>query len=317
MFAKNTLVAAAALALSVAAQAQSNVTVYGNVDAAFGTFESDLTHRVTKVESSVLTGSFLGFKGQEDLGGGTKVFFKLENAIGVDTGATATGNFWGRTSEIGLAGAYGTVTAGNSLSLSGLANQAQSPFNLYGMLNGLQAVTGAAGFDWHQTNTLTYTSQTYAGFSGAAQYGTSETHGVDNQYAVQANYAVGPLAAGLTYTNNDSTNDKLTQLGGSYDFGVVKGFAQIGRADLASKNDVSYFGLGVSAPVTAAGTVLASWTHAKQDNVGKTDDLSVAYDHAMSKRTGAYGAVVYQQFKPQGGDSKSGLSLAVGLRHAF
>ena len=57
MFAKNALVAAAALVVSVAAQAQS-VSVYGNVDVAVGSFD-DMTHRTTKVESGVLDGSFL------------------------------------------------------------------------------------------------------------------------------------------------------------------------------------------------------------------------------------------------------------------
>ncbi|MGE5450394.1 MAG: porin [Acidobacteriota bacterium] len=315
MFAKKSLAAAALLA-AVGAHAQSTVTVYGNVEAAFGAFEDDYTHRVNKVESNVLTGSFLGFKGQEDLGGGLKAFFKLESTIGVDTGAVA-GNFWGRTSEIGLTNAYGTLTAGNSLSLSALANQAQSPFSIFGRLNGLQNVAADTGFGAVQANTLTLSSANYSGFSAAAQYGASEVHGADSKYAAALNYAVGPVAAGFTYTNDDNADRTLWQLGGSYDFGSFKAFAQIGQVEVTGPNDTDYFQLGVSAPVTAAGTVLASWTHAKTDNDGKADQLSVAYDHALSKRTGVFGGVMYEQFKPESGDSHSGLSLAVGLHHAF
>ena len=323
MFAKNVLVAAAALVASVAAQAQS-VTVYGNVEAAFGSFErgvagEELTHRITRVESNVLTGSFLGFKGQEDLGGGLKAFFKLESTVGVDTGKGGDDTFWNRTSELGLTGAYGTLTAGNSLSLSALANHAQSPFSVFGSLNGVQNVVGD-DFATEQANTLTVTSANYSGFSAALQYGASEAHGKDSKYALAANYAAGPLAANFTYTDDvDALNASrnLWQLGGSYNFGVAKAFVQVGQADLAGSNDTDFFQLGVSAPVTAAGTVLASWTHAKIDNAGKSDQLSAAYDHALSKRTGAFAGLAYEQFKPEGGDSKSGVSLAVGLHHAF
>lgn len=312
MFAKNVLVAAAALVASVAAQAQSAVNVYGNVDVSVGSFEDNLTNRITEVRSGQLTGSFIGFKGQEDLGGGLKAFFKLESAIGVDTGAAAGATFWERTSEVGLAGTFGTVTAGNSLSLSARANNVQSPFSVLGQLG----LSGATNFSAFQKNSVTFTSQNYSGFSGAAQYGASEVHGTDSTYALQGNYAQGPVAAGVTYTEGEKQS--LWQFGGSYDFGVAKLFAQYAQAnDYTTNDDTNHFHVGVSAPVSAAGTVLAAWTHTKTDNVGKTDDLSVAYDHALSKRTGAYGAVVYQQVKPNGGESRSGVSLAVGLRHAF
>ncbi|HEX5311806.1 porin [Aquabacterium sp.] len=310
MFAKNALVAAAALVVSVAAQAQS-VSVYGNLDVAVGSFEDDLTNRVTKVESGVLDGSFLGFKGQEDLGGGLKAVFKLESAIGVDAGTTDS-KLWQRTSEIGLVGSFGTVTVGNSLSLSALANHTQSPFSVLGQMG----LGGALNFNPFQANSVTYTSKSYSGFSGAAQYGASETRGQDSIIALQGNYAQGPLAAGVTYTEGEKQS--LWQFGGSFDLGAAKLFAQYAQAnDYTTKDDVNSFHLGVSAPVGANGTALASWTHTTEENTWKADQLNVAYDYALSKRTGAYAGLMYTQIKPEGGDSKSGLSAAVGLRHAF
>lgn len=310
MFAKNALVAAAALVVSVAAQAQS-VSVYGNLDVAVGSFEDDLSHRVTKVESGVLDGSFLGFKGQEDLGGGLKAVFKLESAIGVDAG-TADAKLWQRTSEIGLAGNFGTVTVGNSLSLSALANHTQSPFSVLGQMG----LGGALNFNPFQANSVTYTSKSYSGFSGAAQYGASETRGQDSIIALQGKYAQGPVAAGVTYTEGEKQS--LWQFGGSFDLGAAKLFAQYAQAnDYTTKDDVNSFHLGVSAPVGANGTALASWTHTTEENTWKADQLNVAYDYALSKRTGAYAGLMYTQIKPEGGDSKSGLSAAVGLRHAF
>jgi predicted porin len=121
MFAKKNLIAVAALAtLAVSAQAQSSVTLYGNVDAGLAYVKvkqagnSDTT---TAVESSILTESFFGLKGQEDLGGGLKAIFKLESFIDVDTGATTAGNFFGKNAYVGLAGDFGTVKLGNQESL--------------------------------------------------------------------------------------------------------------------------------------------------------------------------------------------------------
>lgn len=319
MFAKNVLVAAAALVASVAAQAQT-VNVYGNVDVSVGSFEDNLTNRITEVRSGQLTGSFIGFKGQEDLGGGLKAFFKLESTIGVDTGS-AQSNFWGRTSELGLTGAYGTITGGNSVTLAGRAYDAQSPFSVFGNMNGVASTVAAHGgsFGAVQNNALTATSQTYSGFSAAAQFSTgtgTEAPSTDKIYALQGSYASGPLAAGLTVTNNDLADQNLVQLGASYDYGSVKAFGQIGRAKLAANDDLNYFELGASVPVAANCKVLAAWTHGKSDGY-KTNELSVAYDHTLSKRTGAYAGLVYQSEKNGSADTDSGVSLAVGLRHAF
>lgn len=317
MFTKNALVAAAALVVSVAAQAQ-NVNIYGNLDVSVGSFENDLTNRITEVRSSQLTGSFIGFKGQEDLGGGLKAFFKLESNVAVDTGA-ADGNFWNRTSELGLTGGFGGVTAGNSLSLAGRTNDAQSPFSVFGNMNGIANTLGdhGAGYGLYQTNTLTYTSPVFSGFSGAAQYSTNnETPSSDKIYALAGNYVAGPLSAGLTITNNDISNKTLVQIGGAYDYGSAKGFVQVGQAKLSADDELTYFQLGGSFNVAPNCKVLVAWTHGKSDDL-KTDKLAAAYDHSFTKRTGAYAGLVYEREKVTGNDSDSGLSIAAGLRHAF
>ena len=84
---------------------------------------------MTAVESGSLRESFIGFKGQEDLGGGLKAFFVLESAIGLDDGTAGNGSsFWGRTSVVGLSGDFGTVALGNARNLMFLANDAFNPF---------------------------------------------------------------------------------------------------------------------------------------------------------------------------------------------
>lgn len=295
MFVKNALIAAAALVTCVAAQAQS-VNVYGNLDLSVGSWDNG-DHRTTKVESGVLTGSFLGFKGQEDLGGGLKAFFALESTVAADTGA-ATTPFWNRVSELGLSSGYGTLTLGNSVALAARAANAQSPFSVYGALT--QGTLNVGAF---QKNSITFTSQNYSGVTAAAQYGAAEGVG-KSIYAAQVNYAQGPLAAGLTYT--DIGADQLLQIGGSYDLGAAKVFAQFATTD-----NTDQFHVGAAAPISAVGTIVGSYTNTKTDGSDSIDTLNLGYDHALSKRTSAYGAVQYQR----AGDNT--LSLAVGVRHAF
>jgi predicted porin len=118
---KKSLLAVAAIgAFASAAQAQSSVTVYGLLDYGFqGSSQTQSgpaatsaagTNVTTKTQTSGLGGSGestsrLGFKGNEDLGGGMSAFFTIEAALNTDssgtfTSSTTTGN---RQSFVGLA----------------------------------------------------------------------------------------------------------------------------------------------------------------------------------------------------------------------
>lgn len=111
---KNTLCSAVALSLGlaasgIAAQAQTNVQIYGIVDSGLAhiTNVDAAGYSQTKVPS--LTSSFpsrIGFRGTEDLGNGLQVFFVLENGLSLDTGTTGQGGrLFGRQALVGLKGA--------------------------------------------------------------------------------------------------------------------------------------------------------------------------------------------------------------------
>ncbi|MDB5816317.1 MAG: outer rane porin, OmpC family [Rhodocyclales bacterium] len=79
------LIALAVAGLAAApmfAQAQSNVTLYGRVDASWVTRTNDSRANSIDPESS----NRWGMLGEEDLGGGLKAFFNLENRFYLDTG---------------------------------------------------------------------------------------------------------------------------------------------------------------------------------------------------------------------------------------
>lgn len=311
MFSKKSAVAAAVLLASVAAQAQ--VSVYGTVDAFFGRIEAPVANAdaTTNVESGVHTGSFIGFKGQEDLGGGLKAFFALESDIGLDTGAQVD-NFWGRTSELGLAGDFGTIKLGNSRSLGFLANAAYNPFPVTGLMGTSENLNGFG----NKINAITYMSPNLSGFTAAVQAGLSENDGTKNDLGLALNYNAGPLAVGFNYADEQDGNVDRWQLGASYDFAVLKGFVQFGQNDEEGASEKEkFFQVGVSVPVSAQGTVLASYSQMKFD-ADRESQLSVVYDHALSKRTSAYVGLKNVRVK-ESGQSESGNSFGVGIKHAF
>jgi predicted porin len=73
------------------ALAQTNVTLYGILDAGIQVSKNGKDTQ-TKMVSGIADGSRIGFKGTEDMGGGYKAIFNLEARVEVDTGSNKTGN---------------------------------------------------------------------------------------------------------------------------------------------------------------------------------------------------------------------------------
>ena len=131
---KSILALALAAALPAIAQAQSSIVLYGIVDGAIeyanqnaNSSSSQLGKSGFRVSSSVGTGTRLGVRGSENLGGGLSAIFQIEHRFNLDTGDTAGGNifllpgqtnstlnnkFWNGLSMAGLRGGWGQVTLG-------------------------------------------------------------------------------------------------------------------------------------------------------------------------------------------------------------
>lgn len=142
---KNTICSAVALMSGIAAafattsaHAQTSVQVYGIVDTGFAhmTNANSAGDSVTKMPSiSSSLPSRIGFRGTEDLGSGLQAFFVLENGLAMDTGTQQQGGrLFGRAANIGLKGAWGTLTLGrqnNMTFFAGLKTDVLGP-NLFG-----------------------------------------------------------------------------------------------------------------------------------------------------------------------------------------
>ncbi|MFZ9811411.1 MAG: porin, partial [Burkholderiaceae bacterium] len=116
---KHLIAAAVAGALAVPAMAQ--VTVYGIMETGVQRTSTDNSAAdSTKGSDSVFNSSRLGFKGEEDLGGGLKATFRLETSLQINAAGDGNGKgvgnetkgFWDRGAEVGLSGGFGTVRIG-------------------------------------------------------------------------------------------------------------------------------------------------------------------------------------------------------------
>ena len=295
---KKIIALAVAGLVSGAAFAQSNVTVYGLLDAGvYGWSGNDESS--SGVSNGALSTSRLGFKGEEALGNGLKAVFTLETAVTTDGTSKDAG--WGsnRQANVGLTGGFGTLLVGLQPSLSDNWHGGVSePMGNVSSRNLLDNVRGR--FSNEKANGFAYYSPVFSGLEFAALYGSKDDTDTDttsrsNYVQVAAKYGNGPFAAALTYArlkqnSADSANQDWT-VGATYDFKVAKLYAayELTQNYGANEDDNALWTLGARVPVTKAGTVTASYSQA--DNDVKDTDASawqIGYEHALSKRTTAY-----------------------------
>lgn len=84
---KKILVLSALASAAVASFAQSSVTIYGIVDLAATKVSGVRGGSISQLNSGMMDGSRLGFRGNEDLGGGYRALFTAEGRLEADTGA--------------------------------------------------------------------------------------------------------------------------------------------------------------------------------------------------------------------------------------
>jgi predicted porin len=338
--------AAVAATLSSAASAQSasstasasSLTLYGLVDMSAGRFQDAGTQRTLRAESGKMTTSFLGFKGTEDLGGSLKVKFALEHYLRADTGSVGRNGadpFWGRNAYVGFQGDFGTSTLGRNtppLFVSTLSfNAIGDSFGFSPSIRQVFAPRTGLAFqgDSVWNNSLLYNTSNAEGYNvglignlGEGAPGATgrnlgghwvlltPTWGATIAYQQVKN---GLVAAPVGFDRQDTL-----QLGGSYDFGMAKLYAQATRVKTRATVDTrsNIYGLGVAVPVGALGKVVAQYGQANADlNPGevKNRTVTLGYDHALSKLTDAYAVVMSDRLT----NAENGTSAAVGLRVRF
>lgn len=333
---KKSLIALAVLAASGAAMAQSSVTVYGIADIWFGSSKSLGEPRQTVLESGGVSGSRFGFKGTEDLGGGLKANFLLEQGFTLDDGkAKDSSKAFNRQAYVGLSGGFGEVKFGNVYTayddISGATNGAFDS-----VLSANQQVFRSTSYNSNPGNNIYYATPSFGGFSGAVSYGLGEnktnTESASNVVSLHGKYENGPIYVGAAYQRQKpvGTGDALKygRINGSYDFGVAKLLASYGKTNSNADGDVilgktNEYLIGVDVPLGGALTLSADYATSKTKSVvvgnrSKRSGYGVALAYGLSKRTTVYTGFHSATEKNDAGvKTDKTTAYAVGLKHTF
>jgi predicted porin len=312
------------------ASAQTSTSIYGLVDAGIVGERGGPAGSVTKLTSGVQNGSRLGFKGNEDLGGGLSAKFLLEAGFNIDAGTSGQGGIlFGRQAYVGLGSGWGNILLGRQYTPQHLALDQIDPFGtgLAGNIENLFPVT------IRMNNTIKYTTPEWSGFAGELAYGFGEVPGdntANRQWGAAVGYAGGPIVAKLVYHRAENAlgtdNTHNTLLGGKWDFGLAAiHLAYQEDKGLGTIDNRNYMA-GASAPI-GAGKVLVSYVN-RNDRTGLNRDAhqwALGYIHTVSKRTNFYTS--YGQMTNHNGstltvgnatETGSGdKAFNVGIRHLF
>jgi len=215
---KKTLLAAAipAILLSTVAHAQSSVTLYGVIDEGFDFTSNGQGQRGYEMVSGDTAGSRWGVKGSEDLGGGLKAVFDLENGFNTNTGKLNQGGAeFGRQAYVGLSSAqYGTFTMGRQYDPTiDMWSGFTAAGNTMGDLAAHPFDNDNSDWDYNIQNSVKYVSPTYSGFTGEAMYGFSNQAGgfaTNRMYSAAGTYKMGGFAAALAYMKTDNGGANTT-----------------------------------------------------------------------------------------------------------
>ncbi|WP_321865863.1 porin [Paraburkholderia tropica] len=287
---------AALLALPCScALAQSSVTLYGIVDAGVNYVSNAQTGRPTTGlkgasqwsvmdgASGGIQGSRWGLKGAEDLGGGYKAVFLLENGFFVNNGTAAQGgSLFGRQAWVGLATPYGRVTMGRQYDeiVDFFAPLLAAP-QWGGYMVEHPSDLDNASNTRRSNNSIKYTSPTLSGFKFGALYsfgGTAGSFGKNSIWSAGAGYSYGPLSLGAGYLNARNPNTSFFGNNPNSGGATTNNLGGIGSVTSAQSNPI-FAGFASAQSLQIIG-IAGNW------NIGKAT-VGVGYSNTQFQDLGS------------------------------
>lgn len=207
---KQVIALAVTAAFTAPVFAQSSVTLYGVIDEGVNYTNSVNGHSVVELQSGYAQGSRWGLKGAEDLGGGNKAIFQLENGFDLNSGRLGQGGrMFGRQAYVGVSNdRFGTVTLGRQYdSVVDYLAQTTSNGNWSGYLFSHPFDNDNTDNSFRVNNTVKYASPDIAGFQFGGTYSFSNDVNFANnrQYSFGAQYATGGLLLAAAYLQANNT----------------------------------------------------------------------------------------------------------------
>ncbi len=210
---KKSLLAVAALStFAGSAYAQSSVTLYGIVDEGLLYTNNQAGHKLYETTAGNVQGDRWGLRGTEDLGGGLKALFVLENGFNAFNGRLGQGgDEFGRQAYVGISTAqFGTVTLGRQydsvVDYTGALEVGSQWATFYGAHPGdLDNMNNSNRVN----NSIKYASSNYSGITFGGLYSLGGVAGQYNRNQIWSGgvgYAQGPLTLGAAYLNVKNPN---------------------------------------------------------------------------------------------------------------
>lgn len=288
---KKLLTAATLAVFASAAHAQSSVTLYGVIDAGISYVNNSKTatghDNLFKYDDGVAQGSRWGLRGTEDLGGGLKALFVLENGFNSGNGTLGQGGaLFGRQAYVGLSqNNVGSLTFGRQYSFS-------TDYLGGSYSTGGQTVAGNYAYHINDVDQLTssrinnsvkFSSANFSGLTFGAMYGFSNQAGAfagapatgtaaasvagsSRAYSFGLNYANGPFGVGAAYTDI------------RYPSQATPAFSTtIANVTTGNIRDLRTFGVGGRYTIAAA-TLWALYTNTRLETVTGGATTFAAYE---------------------------------------
>jgi predicted porin len=333
------------------AHAADSVTVYGLIDAGMTRY-SDVavngkSSAQTKMDTGVANANRIGFRGQEDLGGGLQAFYTLETGYTLDDGALGQGGLiFGRQAFVGLSSSAGSVSIGRQYDFMISENQYST---------GAATVAGLLAFGLHQSgrtggvlndriyagdrvnNAIKYQSPNWNGWSAGAMVGLGEVadnYAAGRSYSGRVGYDNGPFSAGFALTDlRDATGAYSTRiygLGAYYRWGNIKPFALLTQVSSNAGKQPKANNYEIGATWTANPLLDLSagvQRQTRNNSIGSADQLTLVANYSLSKRTNVYAVGAFLRDKGYAAQTTAAIgpaaadgtqnALRLGIRHQF
>ncbi|SAK96134.1 gram-negative porin domain protein [Caballeronia pedi] len=308
------------------AHAQSAVTLYGIIDNGIE-YRNTTGGSVVRAVSGGLFASRYGLKGSEDIGGGIKINFQLEQGFSGVTGAAANASAaFNRQAWLGVSGAFGEMRIG-------LQNTPQYIFinpeldpvavmSIGSPMNSFNSLT------IRENNAISWFTPTFYGLTAqfmiALRDATTQPVNGIQFYNAAVRYVNGPFRLGAGYeqaANATGTSIlKLFNAGASVEVGAARFYLAYHterQTDDTVKRDVYEVSGSYSFTPADQLSLMYGYAHDRLGQGNNAQQIGVTYSYSLSKRTTLYGSAGFLQNRNQAkftlnGTGYTGLAVAPG-----
>jgi GBP family porin len=321
------LALAMALACPLAAHAQSSVTLYGLIDTGLSWLSNVGGKSEVVANDGIIQPGRFGFLGNEDIGGGNRIVFQLENGFSLNTGADSqSGLMFGRQAFVGVRNnRWGSLTLGRQYDFVWdyvTQYTMGSRIGAYGFHPGDYDHLGGS---LRINNSIKYTFSPIAGLNVGVLYafGNGSTSGANGRViAAGAQYSSGILGLAFAYNNvHGMTLDPAAQIGTTLGAGFPAGtfvarnmqnIDAVGSLTFGSSSTRFLFtDTTIESPVASASITLRSYELSEVYQITPVlvasagysitkmspntwHDAMVVIDYLLSKRTDVYASASFQ-----------------------